>query len=126
MPAMRRCLPLCTSTAARTGLATSGPIRQKPKCSRVVVTRSFNPIIEVLADDPYAAQAVISKISIVGSVTQLGIRLRVLVPESAGDALGLVENELARSNVSAKTQIAKASLEDVFVAVTLKPEQLAA
>ena len=83
-------------------------------------------IIEVLADDPYAAQGVIHKIPVVASVTQLGIRLRVLVPESAGDALALVKHELARYNVAADTRKSAASLEDVFVAVTLKPEQRAA
>jgi ABC-2 type transport system ATP-binding protein len=83
-------------------------------------------IIEVLADDPYAAQAVINKIPVVASVTQLGIRLRVLIPESAGDALALVKSELARSNISADTQVSEASLEDVFVAVTMPSEQRAA
>lgn len=83
-------------------------------------------IIEVMADDPYAAQAVIHKIPVVASVTQLGIRLRVLVPESAGDALALVKNELARNDIAAETRKSDASLEDVFVAVTLKPEQRAA
>jgi ABC-2 type transport system ATP-binding protein len=83
-------------------------------------------IIEVLADDPYAAQAVIHNLPAVASVTQLGIRLRVLVPESAGDALALIKDALASKNVSADTYVSAASLEDVFVAVTLKPEQRAA
>jgi len=83
-------------------------------------------IIEVLADDPYAAQAVIQAMPAVASVTQLGIRLRVLIPTSVDDALGLVKASLARSNVTADTHISSASLEDVFVAVTMKPKQLAA
>ena len=83
-------------------------------------------IIEVVADDPYAAQAVINRMPIVASVTQLGIRLRVLIPESVGDALGLVREELAKHKVTADTHSADASLEDVFVAVTLKPERQAA
>jgi len=83
-------------------------------------------IIEVLADDPYAAQAVIQKMSEVASVTQLGIRLRVLIPTSIDDALGLVKANLARSNVAADTHLSSASLEDVFVAVTMKPQQCAA
>ncbi len=83
-------------------------------------------IIEVLADDPYAAQAVIQNMPEVASVTQLGIRLRVLIPTSIDDALGLVKANLARSNVTADTHLSSASLEDVFVAVTMKPQQHAA
>lgn len=83
-------------------------------------------IIEVLADDPYAAQALIQKMPEVASVTQLGIRLRVLIPSSIDGALQLVKDNLARGNVAADTHTSHASLEDVFVAVTMKPEQRAA
>ena len=83
-------------------------------------------IIEVLADNPYRAQSIIDEIPVVASVTQLGIRLRVLIPESVTDALDLVESSLARHGVTADAHIAEASLEDVFVAVTLKPERRAA
>jgi ABC-2 type transport system ATP-binding protein len=83
-------------------------------------------IVEVLADDPYHAQSVIKQIPVVASVTQLGIRLRVLIPESVGDALDLVNRSLRQQNITAETRIANATLEDVFVAVTLKPEQRAA
>ncbi len=83
-------------------------------------------IVEVLADDPYHAQSVIKQIPVVASVTQLGIRLRVLIPESVGDALDLVNRNLQQHKITADTRIAHATLEDVFVAVTLKPEQRAA
>jgi len=83
-------------------------------------------IVEVLADNPYLAQAAIHDLPFVASVTQLGIRLRVLVPESVGDALELVERALKKQNVAATTRVAHATLEDVFVAVTLKPRELAA
>ena len=83
-------------------------------------------IVEVLANDPYRAQAIIHDLPIVASVTQLGIRLRVLIPESISDALKLVEQSLKNNNVVAESRIAHATLEDVFVAVTLKPEQRAA
>ena len=83
-------------------------------------------IVEVLADDPYRAQTVIKRIPVVASVTQLGIRLRVLIPESVGDALDLINQNLQQQNITAETRIAHATLEDVFVAVTLKPEQRAA
>ena len=83
-------------------------------------------VVEVLADEPYRAQAVINEIPVVASVTQLGIRLRVLIPEALGDALDLVNQSLKRQNVLAETRIAQATLEDVFVAVTMKSEQRAA
>jgi ABC-2 type transport system ATP-binding protein len=83
-------------------------------------------IVEVLAEDPYPAQSVISQIPLVVSVTQLGIRLRILIPESVGDAKSLVANALAQQGIAADTHIAEASLEDVFVAVTRKSEQRAA
>jgi ABC-2 type transport system ATP-binding protein len=83
-------------------------------------------IIEVLADDPYAAQAVIQKLPVVASVTQLGIRLRVLIPSTIEGALTLVEDALAKEGVSANTYSSHASLEDVFVAVTMQSRERAA
>ena len=83
-------------------------------------------VVEVLADDPYHAQSVINKIPDVVSVTQLGIRLRVLIPVSVDDPLDLVNDNLSKADVRAESRVTAASLEDVFVAVTLKPERLAA
>ena len=83
-------------------------------------------IIEVLADDPYHAQTAISSLPVVASVTQLGIRLRVLIPESVPDALGQVRAVLAEHDISADTRLSGASLEDVFVAVTLDSVERAA
>jgi ABC-2 type transport system ATP-binding protein len=83
-------------------------------------------IIEVLADDPYHAQTAISTLPIVASVTQLGIRLRVLIPQNVPNALGQVEKVLSDNRITADTQLSGASLEDVFVAVTLDPEERAA
>jgi len=83
-------------------------------------------VVEVLADDPYRAQSVINSIAVVASVTQLGIRLRVLIPESFGDALQVVNQALSSAGITADTRIAHATLEDVFVAVTLKPAERAA
>ncbi|MDJ0906482.1 MAG: ABC transporter ATP-binding protein [Woeseiaceae bacterium] len=82
-------------------------------------------IIEVLADDPYHAQTAISTMPAVASVTQLGIRLRVLIPETIPDALDQVQAVLADHGISADTRLSGASLEDVFVAVTLGPEERA-
>jgi len=78
-------------------------------------------IIEVIADDPYAARAAIHDLSEVVSVTQLGIRLRVLIPESYEQPRELVDRALTARNITAATELTAATLEDVFVAVTLKP-----
>jgi ABC-2 type transport system ATP-binding protein len=83
-------------------------------------------IIEVLADDPYHAQTAISTLPIVASVTQLGVRLRVLIPETVGNALEQVNSLLASHGIDAEAQLSRASLEDVFVAVTLDDEERAA
>ena len=77
-------------------------------------------IIEVLANDPQAAQNQLGNLAAVASITQLGIRLRVLIPDTIDDPLGLVDGVLTASNLTAKTEIVSASLEDVFVAATME------
>jgi ABC-2 type transport system ATP-binding protein len=83
-------------------------------------------VIEVLADNPYHAQTAISTLPVVASVTQLGIRLRVLIPESVSGALDLVDRVLEEHGIEADTRLSGATLEDVFVAVTLEPQAAAA
>ena len=83
-------------------------------------------VVEVLADDPYHAQTILSAIPAVVSVTQLGVRLRVLIPEANEEPLALVSDSLERASVKADCQVTEASLEDVFVAVTMEPERRAA
>jgi ABC-2 type transport system ATP-binding protein len=78
-------------------------------------------VIEVLADDPYAAQVAIDERPEIASVTQLGVRLRVLIPESHTNPIEIVQRALDSRNVSGDTQMATPTLEDVFVAVTMKP-----
>ena len=77
-------------------------------------------IVEVLANDTFTAQISLSDLIEVVSVTQLGVRLRVLIPESVTNPLDLVESTLRKSNIEAESAIVPASLEDVFVAVTYK------
>ncbi len=77
-------------------------------------------IIEVIARDPYAAQAAIQPLPGVASVTQLGVRLRVLIPQSIAEPVALIEQGLRARNVDASTTLTTATLEDVFVAVTMK------
>ena len=83
-------------------------------------------VIEVVADDPYGAQAVIRELPEVASVTQLGIRLRVLLPERCENPRGRVKSALANAGLVATARLSSATLEDVFVAVTMGPEVRAA
>ena len=78
-------------------------------------------IIEVIADNPYAAQEAIDTRPEIASVTQLGVRLRVLIPEQFSDPVQIVQAALTANNVAGTAQIVTPSLEDVFVAVTMKP-----
>lgn len=87
---------------------------------RELQSRTGMNIIEVTASDPYAAQAVLANLPEVASVTQLGVRLRVLVPESFPDPVETIRGALADSKLDARTNATDATLEDVFVAVTMK------
>ena len=77
-------------------------------------------IVEVVANDPYAAQGAIQGVAEVASVTQLGVRLRVLIPHDIADPVALVNRALQARGVDASVTTASATLEDVFVAVTMK------
>ncbi|MDH3333806.1 MAG: ABC transporter ATP-binding protein [Gammaproteobacteria bacterium] len=79
-------------------------------------------IIEVLADDPYRAQEALDDGDEIASVTQLGMRLRVLIPVQIEDPLGKVKGLLNGHGVQAEVRTTTASLEDVFVAVTMGTE----
>jgi len=83
-------------------------------------------VVEVTSNDPYHAQLVIADIPAVASVTQLGVRLRVLIPESHANPVELVEGAMRAANLDPQAKLSTASLEDVFVAVTLKPQRKAA
>ncbi len=76
-------------------------------------------IVEVLAEDPYHAQEALDCAEHIASVTQLGIRLRVLIPEQFPNPVELVQSHLDKGNVTADVSLTTASLEDVFVAVTM-------
>ena len=80
-------------------------------------------VVEVSDDDPYAAQSVLHELPEVASVTQLGIRLRVLIPERYDAPLDIVKTALSRAGITARAAIAPATLEDVFVAVTMGCEE---
>ena len=76
-------------------------------------------IVEVLAQDPYAAQVALHGVQQVASVTQLGVRLRVLIPDRFDDPRQIVMSALAQRQLQADVQVSQATLEDVFVAVTM-------
>ena len=78
-------------------------------------------ILEVIADDPYAAQSAICELAEVASVTQLGVRLRVLLPEHVTEPAALVSGVLQAHAIESRVSASPATLEDVFVAVTLQP-----
>ena len=82
-------------------------------------------IIEVTADDPYLAQNALYCAEHIASVTQLGMRLRVLVPDRFDQPVALVRRHLDAQSVPAEVRQTTASLEDVFVAVTMGPEERA-
>ena len=73
-------------------------------------------VIEVSAASPYKVQGVLNSIPDVASVTQLGVRLRVLIPESTSDPAALVGAALTSHGVDASATVVEPSLEDVFVA----------
>ena len=75
-------------------------------------------IVEILADDPFAAQAALLEVPDIVSVTQLGVRLRALLPLQVSDPLTLIDTTLSQRQLRAECEIVPASLEDVFVAVT--------
>ncbi len=83
-------------------------------------------VIEVIASDPYHAQVVISEIPEVASVTQLGVRLRVLIPDAHSEPTRTVDAALRSAGLDAQASLSSATLEDVFVAVTLQPGRRAA
>ena len=80
-------------------------------------------VVEVTADDPYHAQTALDCAEHIASVTQLGVRLRVLIPEHFAEPVNVVRRHLDKHDVTADVRLTTASLEDVFVAVTMSPEE---
>ncbi len=76
-------------------------------------------IIEIATEQTAAAQAVLAQMQETASVTQLGVRLRALVPEAIAEPQQLIERALDQQGIVAQVTHTTASLEDVFVAVTM-------
>lgn len=81
-------------------------------------------VVELETVNTFAAQTRLKTLPEVRSVTQLGIKLRVLVPQTVPDPLLLVRESMTAAGITATATIVRASLEDVFVAVTDTPGQL--
>lgn len=81
-------------------------------------------VVEVETENTYAAQTELSTLAEVRSVTQLGIKLRILIPQSVAEPLALVDQALSSAGLNAESKLVAASLEDVFVAVTEPDKQL--
>ena len=75
-------------------------------------------VVEVETDAPGPARAALGGLAPILSVTQLGVRLRVLVARAVEDAPALVRSALVAAGVEARVQPVHPSLEDVFVLAT--------
>ena len=78
-------------------------------------------VLEVIADNPNAARNCLVGEPAISSITQLGIRLRVLLPKAIFDpqsATALVRARLEQSRIFAKVDAVAPDLEYVFVTVT--------
>jgi len=75
-------------------------------------------VVEVVADDANQAREAMYGIAEVSSVTQLGIRLRALIPKQVDNPVQLVKQALAARRIAAQVEHTLPSLEDVFVSVT--------
>lgn len=81
-------------------------------------------IVELLAPNPELTRESLAHQPIVASITQLGQRLRVLVPLDVADPVGRIRAALADETVG--VSLVHPSLEDVFVAATELRDRLAA
>ena len=75
-------------------------------------------VIEVVADNPNSARLSLADNPAFTSITQLGVRLRVLVPKQVPDALEQVRSNLRQAQVAAEADQVFPDLEDIFMAVT--------
>jgi ABC-2 type transport system ATP-binding protein len=82
-------------------------------------------VVEVDTSDSQRARAVLGSLARVYSVTQLGTRLRVLVERSVPNPARHVGSALRSAGIQADAEHTRASLEDVFVAVTHQREERA-
>jgi ABC-2 type transport system ATP-binding protein len=77
-------------------------------------------VVEVHTPDPQQARIALLDLGEILSVTQLGVRLRVLVSSAIDDPVALVRSALASKGIEASSELTEPSLEDVFVMATRK------
>lgn len=77
-------------------------------------------VVEVESASPRRVVQAIKGADNIISVTQLGVRQRVLVSKRQADAKDYVQHLLNAANLQAECQMTHPSLEDVFVSVTNK------
>ncbi len=75
-------------------------------------------VVEVLSPTPNRARLALAGHEAVFSVTQLGTRLRVLIPKERPDPQRFVAGRLGEAGLEGDAHLTEPSLEDVFVAVT--------
>jgi ABC-2 type transport system ATP-binding protein len=80
-------------------------------------------VVEIEADDPNNARLCLMGSEEISSITQLGIKLRVMIPKTISDPVQLVTNSLVAANIQAKTEQVFPDLEDIFVSVTQQRRQ---
>ena len=75
-------------------------------------------VIEVENADLHAVREILLHVPQVLSITQLGVRLRILVHRAVDDATSLITGQLRATYRDVEVRSVRASLEDVFVAAT--------
>lgn len=75
-------------------------------------------VIEVVSERPELVRQTLASHRQVVSITQLGQRLRVLLPDDVPDPVSLIREAVALVGVASSLSEVSANLEDVFVAVT--------
>ena len=75
-------------------------------------------VVEIDATDPRPVRDVLALQPSVLSVTQLGVRLRVLLHKSLQDPLAFVKDTLNGNGLKSEARLSHASLEDAFVSAT--------
>ena len=75
-------------------------------------------VVEIEVDDLNRARLCLMQNQEISSITQLGIKLRIMIPKTVSDPLQLVNSILRRENIEANTEQVFPDLEDIFVSVT--------
>lgn len=75
-------------------------------------------VVEIEADDLNRARLCLMENEEISSITQLGIKLRIMIPKTVSDPLQLVNSTLRGENIEVKAEQVFPDLEDIFVSVT--------